>query len=93
MLVVSPLLWNLGMVYQVAAVAQLAFYGLALAGLVVRGTRLQRLKFLSVPFYFCMVNAAALVATANVLRGNRILLWEPQRNDSPGWARGNTVQR
>jgi hypothetical protein len=37
-------------------------------------------KLLAVPFYFCMVNVAALVAVANLLRGRRVELWKPQRD-------------
>lgn len=88
----SPFLWGQGLIYQFATVVQLMFYGLALCGLVLRGTALKRAKLFTVPFYFCLVNTAALVATANVIRGNRILLWEPQRNDeSPvGWGQSAT---
>lgn len=91
-LFLSAWLWNYGAVYQVLTVIQMAFYTLALCGLVVRGTRLQRAKAFTVPFYFCLVNAAALVATANVIRGNRILLWEPQRHDDAPveWGQGAT---
>ena len=51
-----------------------------LLGLLLLGTRLGRVKLLTVQFYFCMVNVAALQATVNIIRGNRILLWEPQRD-------------
>ena len=88
---ISPALWSQGLVYQVATVVQLMFYGLALGGLLLRGTRLQRAKLFTVPFYFCMVNLAALVATANVIRGNRILLWEPQRKEQPTVAWGQSA--
>lgn len=78
---VSPLLWGRGAFYQAATVAQAAFYGCALLGLLLGGTRLGRLKILTIPFFFCMVNAAALLATLNVLRGRRIERWETQRQD------------
>jgi hypothetical protein len=60
-------------------IAQAALYGCALGHLALRNTRLGRLKPLEIPFFFCMVNAAALVATWNVLRGYRIDRWEPKR--------------
>jgi cellulose synthase/poly-beta-1,6-N-acetylglucosamine synthase-like glycosyltransferase len=90
----SLFLWDQGGVYRAAVVMQLAFYGLALTGFILRGTRWQRAKLVNVPFYFCLVNAAALVATANVLRGNRILLWEPQRHEptAASWGHGATEQ-
>ena len=46
------------MIYQIATVAQLAFYGCALLGLLLANTRLGRLKPFTIPYFFCMVNAA-----------------------------------
>ena len=76
---VSPFLWNTGLVYQLATVGQVAFYSCALLGWRLRGTRFARNKVLTIPFYFCMVNAASLVAIMNVLRGQQVKHWEPQR--------------
>jgi len=59
--------------------AQAGFYGSALAYLLFRNTSLGRLKLLSIPFFFCLVNAAALLATWNLVRGYRIDRWEPKR--------------
>jgi cellulose synthase/poly-beta-1,6-N-acetylglucosamine synthase-like glycosyltransferase len=91
LLVTSPLLWNHGHFYQVATVGQVAFYGLAAAGAWLRPSG--RARLLALPFYFCMVNAASLLAALNVLRGKRIDLWEPQRDPTlpaPG-ARADTA--
>jgi hypothetical protein len=76
---ITPWLWSSGLLYQAAAVGQGLFYAAALIGLVCskRGFRPPRVCL--VAFYFSMVNAAALVAVANVLRGRRIELWNPQR--------------
>ncbi|MFV1963872.1 MAG: glycosyltransferase family 2 protein [Pirellulaceae bacterium] len=90
-LLISPVLWQCGTVYQVATVAQVSFYALALCGLLLRGTSLGHAKIFTVPFYFCMVNVAALQATANLLRGNRILLWQPQRVSAARTSRRPTV--
>jgi cellulose synthase/poly-beta-1,6-N-acetylglucosamine synthase-like glycosyltransferase len=79
LLLISPLLWKTGVIYQMAAVGQVAFYGCALFGLLLHGTRFGRRKIFTIPFYFCMVNAASLVAIINVLRGRQISHWEPQR--------------
>lgn len=76
---VSPLLWNEGMFYQLATVAQAAFYGCGALGLLFNNTRLGRLKLFTIPFFFCMVNAASLLATINLMRGRRIDFWEPHR--------------
>jgi cellulose synthase/poly-beta-1,6-N-acetylglucosamine synthase-like glycosyltransferase len=79
LLVVSPFLWELGFIYQMATIGQIAFYGCALLGWLLHETRLGRMKIFTIPFYFCMVNAASLVAIINVLRGRQIKHWEPQR--------------
>jgi cellulose synthase/poly-beta-1,6-N-acetylglucosamine synthase-like glycosyltransferase len=59
--------------------AQLAFYGLAIAGGLLRRRRIGRLKPLCVPFYYCMANAASALALWHFLKGTRISLWQPQR--------------
>jgi cellulose synthase/poly-beta-1,6-N-acetylglucosamine synthase-like glycosyltransferase len=82
MLLVSPLLWSRGLFYKLATVGQAVFYGCGLIGWLFGGTRLGRLKVFSIPFFFCMVNAASLIAALNILRGRRIDLWEPQRQEA-----------
>jgi cellulose synthase/poly-beta-1,6-N-acetylglucosamine synthase-like glycosyltransferase len=72
-------LWDEGLFYRLTLLAQLGFYGSALLGWVWQGTRWGRLKVFAIPFYFCVVYAAALLATWNVLRGQRITRWTPQR--------------
>jgi cellulose synthase/poly-beta-1,6-N-acetylglucosamine synthase-like glycosyltransferase len=69
--------------YALAAAAQVAFYGMALVGFFLRGRRSRLLKIATIPFYFSLVNAAALMAALNILRGNRIALWEPRRAAQP----------
>jgi hypothetical protein len=60
------------------------FYGFALSGLLLDRSRFGRMKFFTIPFYFCLVNAAALIASVNVLRGQQIKRWEPQREVEGG---------
>jgi cellulose synthase/poly-beta-1,6-N-acetylglucosamine synthase-like glycosyltransferase len=79
---VSPLLWARSWIYKLATLGQALFYGFALVGWLFGGTKLGRKKIFSLPFFFCMVNAASLVAALNVLRGKRIDFWEPQREDT-----------
>jgi len=76
---VTPFLWKTGFFYQLAMVGQLAFYGLALLGLLLDHTPFRKLKFFSIPFYFCLVYAAAFIASLNILRGRQIKRWEPKR--------------
>ena len=79
MLLLNPLLLGSGDLYRWSMAAQAGFYGSALAYLLFRNTSLGRLKLLSIPFFFCLVNAAALLATWNLVRGYRIDRWEPKR--------------
>ena len=73
-----------GAFYRGAAVAQALFYALAGAGYVLRRTRVGQLPCLSMPFFYCLANAAALVAIIQCLRGQRIELWQPQRHGVQG---------
>lgn len=77
---VSPLLWKAGFLYQMATIAQVVFYTCAVLGWLLNGSDFGRKKIFTIPFYFCMVNAASLVAMINVLRGHQIKHWEPQRH-------------
>lgn len=77
---VSPFLWRAGFLYQLATIAQIVFYICAVFGLLFNETRFGRKKIFTIPFYFCMVNAASLVAIIYVLRGRQIKHWEPQRH-------------
>jgi cellulose synthase/poly-beta-1,6-N-acetylglucosamine synthase-like glycosyltransferase len=79
LLLVNPFLWNAGWFYLLTMLGQLAFYGLAVLGFLLDGTRLERLKLFTLPFYFCLVNLAVLIATLNIIRGQQIKRWEPQR--------------
>lgn len=76
---VSPFVWQAGFLYQLATLAQVLFYACAVSGLLLHDTPFGRKKIFTIPFYFCMVNAAALFAIIKVLRGQQIKHWEPQR--------------
>ena len=66
-------------VYSAALAAQSVFLGLAVLGQALRSTAIGQLKLLLIPFYYCLSNAAALLAILNLLRGERIERWQPQR--------------
>ena len=74
--------------YMSAAVVQLSFCGLAMMGMLASRVRMPKLRVMSLPFYFCLVNAACMFACWNLLRGRRIDRWEPQRNDTLPARRG-----
>ena len=79
---VSPFLWSMGLFYQLATLAQLAFYSFGAAGIWLGDSRLGKKKIFALPAFFCMVNTAALVATINLVRGHQINRWEPQRQEA-----------
>ncbi len=67
--------WN-GTLQRAGLALQLTFYGLALLGMLLRFRHIGRSKLLYVPFFFCMANAAALVALLKLLRGEKISFWQ-----------------
>lgn len=67
--------WTL---FRVALALQLVFYILAIAGALLRHRRGGALKVFSVPYYFCLVNAAALLGVLSILRGTRVAEWSPR---------------
>lgn len=82
----SPLLWNEGLLYRAATLAQGAFYAAALLGLALERAPSIRLhlprpvvKILSIPYFFCVVYVASLVATWHTVRGRRVDRWESRR--------------
>jgi cellulose synthase/poly-beta-1,6-N-acetylglucosamine synthase-like glycosyltransferase len=62
--------------YAVTLAAQLAFYAVAVAGLGAERLGLS-IGRLAVPYYFCVVSAAALGGLARFLRGGAQAVWAP----------------
>ncbi len=71
-----------GKFYFGAMVVQMLFYGLAGIGYVVRRTPLGHKRVFYIPSFYCMANAAALLAMVRLLCGQRIELWQPQRHEA-----------
>jgi glycosyltransferase involved in cell wall biosynthesis len=91
----SVRLYPMGAIYRLAAWAQLAFYGLATAGLTLARRDIGHHPLLALPAYFSMVQAASLHATWNLLRGRSYDRWRPERADGPagrGEPRGTDVR-
>lgn len=65
-------------VFRILFAGQVLFYGLALAGFALRGTRPGKAKPFTVPYYFCLVNAAAFLGVLSILRGRRLRAWTPR---------------
>jgi cellulose synthase/poly-beta-1,6-N-acetylglucosamine synthase-like glycosyltransferase len=89
--VVNPFLWQAGFFYQLAMIGQLVFYSLGLLGWILDGSRRGRKKIFTMPYFFCLVNLAVLVATINIMRGQQIKRWEPQRKVEPSETDPRTV--
>jgi cellulose synthase/poly-beta-1,6-N-acetylglucosamine synthase-like glycosyltransferase len=65
-------------VFAALLLLQVAFYGIALAGAALRRTGLGTKRIFSVPYYFCLVNAAALFGVLGIVRGRRVRAWTPR---------------
>jgi cellulose synthase/poly-beta-1,6-N-acetylglucosamine synthase-like glycosyltransferase len=63
--------------YALLLLTQLACYSLAVVGWTFRGTIRARVVF--VPFYFCLINVAAVTAVIGFLRGHRPVVWTPRK--------------
>lgn len=64
--------------YRAALAGQVLFYAAGAAGHLLRRTRLLRLAPLTLAYYFCFVNAAALAGVLSVVRGTRLRAWTPR---------------
>jgi len=64
--------------YFLLFIIQNAFYGIAAIGFLLNSIRF-RLPLFYFPFYFCLVNLAALLSIFSFLSGKRIQTWDPQR--------------
>jgi hypothetical protein len=64
--------------FRLTLAMQAAFYLLAVAGALLRHRRSGSIKLLSVPYYFCLVNAAALLGVLSIVRGSRVREWSPR---------------
>ena len=73
----TAMLQQQGMVYQLAAYAQLAFYGLALLGWSV--TASQSNTLVRLVFFFVQTNIALAQATLQFLLGKRMTVWTPSQ--------------
>jgi cellulose synthase/poly-beta-1,6-N-acetylglucosamine synthase-like glycosyltransferase len=59
--------------FKITFYAQLSFYIAAFLGIFIKG---KKGKLFVIPFYFCMINLAALTGFINYLRGRRQAVWE-----------------
>lgn len=79
MLVSTAALWQHGLFYRAMFVLQLAFYVCGWISFAFRNRLPGFLKHLQLPFFFQMVNAAALVSVYQLFRKRQTDRWSPQR--------------
>jgi cellulose synthase/poly-beta-1,6-N-acetylglucosamine synthase-like glycosyltransferase len=77
--VTAPLLWSEGWFYRLAALAQTGLHGAALLGWLADKKQWKKIKLLTLPYHFDMVNIATLVALKNLVRGTRFDVWMAER--------------
>ncbi len=70
--------------FRVLMLLQILFYILAVAGFCLRSFRLGRWRVLSVPYFFSLVNLAALLGVLDILRGRRVTVWSPRTGSCLG---------
>lgn len=71
--------WGRGPLYRLALAGQAAVYVPGTIGLAWPQSRLGRSRVCGLTSYFCLVNAAGVVAAYNVISGRRIDRWQPER--------------
>lgn len=61
--------------YAMTMAGQILVYALAIAGAALRSHPVGRSKILTVPYFFCFVNAAALLGILSIFRRHRVEAW------------------
>jgi cellulose synthase/poly-beta-1,6-N-acetylglucosamine synthase-like glycosyltransferase len=78
LLVTSLLLARQGPLYLLVAGGQVGFYLLAVCGWWLRHRAIGRLRPFAIPYYFCLVNAAAFLGVLSIAGGLRLRAWNPR---------------
>jgi hypothetical protein len=76
---VSVALAGQNVFYRAAFAMQLMFYAMAIVGWRCKHISIGRWRVFSLPFYYCVVNVASVVALVRALRGEQVSRWEPAR--------------
>jgi capsular polysaccharide biosynthesis protein len=76
-------LTGLAAAWDILLALQITFYGAAILGAAARSSSARRSRLLTVPYYFCLVNTAALLALLSVSRGVRAAGWSPRGGLEP----------
>ncbi len=74
----SLALWFTSEIFELAFAVQTAFYVIALVAWLLEKSG-KPIRFLAIPLYFVLTNAASLIGFYQFLRGERYAHWEPNR--------------
>jgi len=74
----NMLLLEHGEIYQVLAVGQVAFYLLALVGVLLTKADKKLPTIVYLPYYLNLLNYACLLAFIQFVQGNKIVVWKPR---------------
>lgn len=66
-------------IYNLLFVLQLIFYLLSILGLILSLMDTQ-VKYLNIPYYFCLINFAATIGFLKAISGRKQTMWEPVRS-------------
>lgn len=77
LLLSSAVLAPSGIVFRLALLGQVGFYGLGAAGYLLRGVT-PGYRWLAAPYYFCFTHAAALMGVLSIARGEAFAAWTPR---------------
>ena len=75
-LFVSNLFMNKEGFYKLFLISQLIFYLLAICGYVLEKMQIKTMTIFKIPFYFCLINLAALIGIFGYLFGKKEIHWE-----------------
>lgn len=89
----SCFLWSTGTIYQVAVIGQVAILLASLIGLCLDKLGRHQSKLFSIPYFFLMVNVAAIVAIWNTIAGRKIQKWQPERHETTSHKELSNAQR
>lgn len=81
-LVASLFLMDHGLIYLLAAWAQLAFYGLAVVGYLLRNQPI-RVKVAHIPFYFTFMHLCVVLGWWRFAKGKQAVTWEKSKRATP----------
>ncbi len=78
LLVINTCLFPMGYIYKICMEMQVIFYILAVTGAMLRNKK-RKFKVFYLPFYFCLMNLAAIVGFWQFAHGNVKVVWNPRQ--------------